>query len=100
VADSGDLVAKGADVIVAMGTPGVHAVQQHTCTIPVVFTNVADPVEQGLIDNLARPRGHLTGFTNFEFAIGGKWIELLQDCSLGSLVSRSSAILPTPLMGG
>src|SRR5689334_22822074 len=44
IADAGMLVAEGADVIVAMGTPGLKAVQQHTRTLPVVFTMVADPV--------------------------------------------------------
>jgi putative tryptophan/tyrosine transport system substrate-binding protein len=79
IADAGMLVAEGADVIVAMGTPGLKAVQQHTRTLPVVFTMVADPVGQGLIDNLAHPGGHATGFTNFEFSIGGKWLELLRE---------------------
>lgn len=76
--DAGALVTKGADVIVAMGTPGLAAVKRHTSTVPVVFTLVADPVGQGFIDNLARPGGNATGLTNFEFAIGGKWLELLR----------------------
>src|SRR5438034_1280023 len=58
--DAGELVAAKMDVIVAMGTPGVTAVQQHSRTIPVVFTLVADPVSQGFIKNLAHPGGNLT----------------------------------------
>jgi putative tryptophan/tyrosine transport system substrate-binding protein len=77
--DAGALVGAGAEVIVAMGITSVKAVEQHSDTIPIVFTLVADPVSQGLIQNLARPGGHLTGFTNFEFSVGGKWLELLSE---------------------
>ena len=42
---------------------------------------VADPARAGLIESLARPGGHATGFTNFEFSIGGKWLELLRAIS-------------------
>jgi putative ABC transport system substrate-binding protein len=79
VMDAGELIESGVDLVVAMGTPGVTAVQQHSRTIPVVFTLVADPVSQGLIGNLAHPGGNMTGFTNFEFAIAGKWIQLLKE---------------------
>jgi putative ABC transport system substrate-binding protein len=65
------LIARNVRVIVAMGTPGLHAVQQHTRTVPVVFTLVADPVRLGLIQSLSRPGGHATGFTNFELSMGG-----------------------------
>jgi putative tryptophan/tyrosine transport system substrate-binding protein len=78
-ADAGALVGGAAEVIVAMGITSVKAVEHHSDTIPVVFTLVADPVSQGLIQNLARPGGHLTGFTNFEFSVGGKWLELLSE---------------------
>jgi putative ABC transport system substrate-binding protein len=72
------LVEARADVIVAMGTPSLTAVNRQSRTIPVVFTMVADPVGQGLIANLSRPGGNATGLTNFEFGIGGKWLELLK----------------------
>jgi putative tryptophan/tyrosine transport system substrate-binding protein len=78
---AGALISRNPDVIVAMGTPGLIAVRQHTRTVPVVFTVVADPVRTGMIESLARPGGHATGFTNFEFSIGGKWLELLKDLS-------------------
>jgi putative ABC transport system substrate-binding protein len=77
--DARTLVDLPADVIVAMGTPGLTAVRQHTRSVPVVFTLVIDPVAQGLVNSLARPGGHATGFTNFEFPIGGKWLELLRE---------------------
>jgi putative tryptophan/tyrosine transport system substrate-binding protein len=75
--DAHAFISQSADVIVATGTPGLTAVRQHTRTLPVVFALVADPIRQGLVDSLARPGGHATGFTNFEFPIGGKWLELL-----------------------
>ena len=78
-AEAGDLVAASADVIVAQGTPGLVAAKKSTKTIPVVFTQVADPVGQRLIDSLARPGGNATGLTNFEFVFGAKWVELLAE---------------------
>jgi putative ABC transport system substrate-binding protein len=80
-AEAGTLISRNPDVVVTMGTPGLTAVRQHTHSVPVVFTLVADPVHTGLIESLARPGGHATGFTNFEFSIGGKWLELLRDVS-------------------
>ena len=47
--------------------------------LPIVFVQVTDPVGQGLVSNLARPGGNLTGFTNFEFSIGTKWLETLKE---------------------
>jgi putative ABC transport system substrate-binding protein len=77
--EAGSLVSASADVIVAQGTPGLTAAKKSTRTIPVVFTQVADPVGQRLIDSLARPGGNATGLTNFEFAFGAKWVELLAE---------------------
>ena len=73
------LIDRNVSVIVAMGTPGLHAVQQHTRTVPVVFTLVADPVRLGLIESLSRPGANATGFTNFELSMGGKWLELARE---------------------
>jgi putative tryptophan/tyrosine transport system substrate-binding protein len=73
------LVTEGTDVIVVMGTPVLAAVKRHTSTVPVVFTLVADPVAQGFVASLGRPGGNVTGLTNFEFAMGGKWLELLRE---------------------
>ncbi|MGB8556222.1 MAG: ABC transporter substrate-binding protein [Pseudolabrys sp.] len=78
-AEAGNLVAASADVIVAQGTPGLVAAKKSTNNIPVVFTQVADPVGQRLIDSLARPGGNATGLTNFEFGFGAKWVELLAE---------------------
>ena len=78
-AEAGSLVSAAADVIVAQGTPGLVAAKKSTKNIPIVFTQVADPVGQRLIDGLARPGGNATGLTNFEFAFGAKWIELIAE---------------------
>ena len=77
--EAGSLVSAAADVIVALGTPGLVAAKKSTKTIPVVFTQVTDPVGQRLIDSLARPGGNATGLNNFEFAFGAKWVELLAE---------------------
>jgi putative ABC transport system substrate-binding protein len=50
-----------------------------TRSIPVVFAVVTDPVDAGLVANPTRPEGNLTGFTNFELSIGGKWLEILKE---------------------
>jgi putative tryptophan/tyrosine transport system substrate-binding protein len=69
------------DVILSNGTPATIAFQQQTKDIPVVFTMVTDPVGQGLVKSLAQPGANLTGFTNFEFSMGGKWLGLLKEVS-------------------
>lgn len=73
------LIAKNPDVIVTQGTGMLTVVRKETKIIPVVFTMVPDPVQLGIVENLARPGGNITGFTNFEFSIGGKWLELLKE---------------------
>jgi putative tryptophan/tyrosine transport system substrate-binding protein len=72
-----ELVALAPAAIVANGTPLVAALQGVTRTIPIVFTGVSDPVDAGFIESLARPGGNITGFTTFEYAIAGKWLEIL-----------------------
>ena len=76
--DAGALLTLNPDLIIAQGTPGVTAVRQNSRTVPVVFVLVADPVQQGFIESLAHPGGNTTGFTNFQFSIGGKWLDLLR----------------------
>jgi len=88
--EAGSLVSASADLIVAQGTPGLAAARKYTKTIPIVFTQVSDPVGQRLIDSLAHPGGNITGLANFEFASGGKWIELLPE--LDSKISHVTLI--------
>jgi putative tryptophan/tyrosine transport system substrate-binding protein len=73
-----ELVALVPDAILAVGSATVAPLQQATRTIPIVFVNVADPVGAGLIESLSRPGGNTTGFTNFEYSMAGKWVELLK----------------------
>jgi len=73
-----ELVALAPSVIMAAGTLGVSALQRHGNAIPIVFVNVADPVGAGFVNNLAHPGGNVTGFMNWEYSMGGKWLELLK----------------------
>src|SRR5262249_21241472 len=74
-----ELVTLSPDVILASTTPAVAALQQATRTVPIVFAQVADPVSAGFVASLAKPGGNITGFTNFDYAIGAKWVELLKE---------------------
>jgi ABC-type uncharacterized transport system substrate-binding protein len=73
-----DLVSRKPHAMYAVGTTAASALRDATQTIPIAFVGVTDPVGQGLVASLARPGGNLTGYTNFEFSIGGKWVELAQ----------------------
>jgi putative ABC transport system substrate-binding protein len=64
------------DAILAVSTTNLRAIQEATSTIPVVFTQVSDPVAQGFVANITKPGGHLTGFALYEFSIGAKWLDL------------------------
>jgi putative ABC transport system substrate-binding protein len=78
-ADAAQLVSRKPDVIVATGTISLAAIQNETSTIPIVFVGVADPVGQGFVQSLAQPGGNITGFTDLDFSIGGKWLELIRE---------------------
>jgi putative tryptophan/tyrosine transport system substrate-binding protein len=73
-----ELVHMAPDLILANSTPVMAALQEQRHAVPIVFTQVTDPVGQGLVSNLAYPGGNLTGFTTFEFSIGTKWLETLK----------------------
>jgi ABC-type uncharacterized transport system substrate-binding protein len=73
-----DLVASQPDVIVAHTTPATLAVARETRSIPIVFVNVADPIGDHFVASFVKPGGNITGFTNLEFSLGGKWLELLK----------------------
>jgi putative ABC transport system substrate-binding protein len=74
-----ELVGLVPDVIVASATTSLAALQRATSTIPIVFAQVTDPVGSGFVKSLARPGGNITGFTQHEFSIGVKWLELLKE---------------------
>src|SRR5215510_5915939 len=69
------------DAVLASATMAATAVRQQTLSIPIVFVQVADAVSAGFVTNLARPEGNITGITNFEFSIGGMWLQLLKECA-------------------
>ena len=74
-----ELVALAPDVILASSSVAVGALQKVTRTTPIVFVAVVDPVGSGLVPSLAHPGGNTTGFTNFEYGMSGKWLELLKE---------------------
>jgi putative ABC transport system substrate-binding protein len=76
--DAAELVALAPDVLLAVGSSTTGLLLQATQTIPVVFVNLADPVGAGFVQSLARPGGNATGFTNYEYSLSGKWVELLK----------------------
>jgi putative ABC transport system substrate-binding protein len=73
-----ELVALQPDVILSVSTPVTAALQKETRDIPIVFSNVADPLASGLVSSYARPTGNLTGFSNGDWSMGDKWLQLLK----------------------
>ena len=74
-----DLVTSAPDLIYVWANPALASLKQATRTIPIIFAQVSDPVGSGYVANLARPGENISGFQNFETAIGGKWLELLKE---------------------
>jgi putative ABC transport system substrate-binding protein len=75
--EAAELVALRPDVLLAQSSPSVVALKRQTNTIPIVFTMVSDPVGQGFVESLARPGGNVTGFSDFNPLIAGKWLQIL-----------------------
>ena len=92
-----ELAALAPDVILAHGAATLAPLLQATRTTPIVFVGVTDHVAAGLVDSLARPGGSATGFMNFEYGVGGKWLELLKEIAPG--VTRA-AVPRDPTQGG
>jgi putative ABC transport system substrate-binding protein len=78
-----ELVEPRPDVILAGAAPGALALRQETRTIPIVFVGGADPVGLGLVEGLARPGGNATGLSLFEFSVGTKLLEALNQIAPG-----------------
>jgi len=85
-------------VILAAGGIAAQALQRVSRTIPIVFANAADPVGAGLVASLARPGGNATGFTTFEFSMGGKWLELLKQIAPG--ITRAEVLRDSSNLSG
>jgi putative ABC transport system substrate-binding protein len=74
-----ELVALQPDVILSHNTPTTATLQRQTRTIPIVFAVVSDPIGSGFVASFPRPGGNITGFTNIEPTMAGKWLELLKE---------------------
>jgi putative ABC transport system substrate-binding protein len=74
-----EAVASAPDLILAQTNPALEAVRNATRSLPIIFLQVSDPVGGGFVENLAHPGGNITGFTNFESEIGGKWLQTLKE---------------------
>jgi putative ABC transport system substrate-binding protein len=74
-----ELVALAPDVIFTSGSAAIGPLRRATRTVPIVFVLVPDPVGAGFVDSLARPGGNITGFTQFEYSVGAKWLEVLKE---------------------
>jgi putative ABC transport system substrate-binding protein len=107
-----DLVALAPEVILAHSSAALAPLLQASRTIPIVFTIVADPVGAGFVGSMPHPGGNATGFTNFEYGMAGKWLELLKEITprvtrvflalalvlvRGGLLGRLLAALPARL---
>jgi ABC-type uncharacterized transport system substrate-binding protein len=94
-----DIVASRPDVVLAAGATVTAALQRASRSVPIVFVNATDPVGGGLVASLARPGGNTTGFTQFEFGLSAKWLELLKE--IAPATTRAVVIRdPTARTGG
>ena len=74
-----EIVGSNPDAILVLGTVVASAVQNVSRSIPIVFTQVSDPVQAGIVSSLSHPAGNVTGFTTYEFSMVGKWLEILTE---------------------
>jgi putative ABC transport system substrate-binding protein len=88
-----ELVSLNPDVILAAPSNALIPLQKETRSIPIVFVSVSDPLGQGIVESLARPTGNVTGFSNLEFSLMGKWLQLLKEIAPG--VTRVAVMIYT-----
>jgi len=93
VAESRELVRARPDVILVGPTNALIPLRKETNQIPIVFVQVSDPVGQGIVESLARPSGNLTGFSNLEFSLVGKWLQTLKE--IAPAVTRVALLIQT-----
>ena len=91
-----ELIQSAPNTIIAVGDPALSQLQRLKSDIPIVFTQVSEPVDSGFVVSLARPGGNITGFQNFEPAMGGKWLGVLKEIApsvkrVGILFSADAA---------
>ena len=97
-AANAEIIALEPDVILLSGSTVMAPMMQATRTIPIVFVQVIDPVGSGFVKSLARPGGNITGFTQFEYSLAGKWVELLKQ--IAPHVTRTAVIRDPTLSHG
>jgi putative ABC transport system substrate-binding protein len=78
-----ELLRLSPNAVLASSTVNLTVLLRQGPTMPIVFVLVSDPVTQGFVSNMAHPGGNVTGFSNYEFSIGGKWIDLLKQIAPG-----------------
>lgn len=93
-----ELVGLAPDVILAVASQAVMELQKATRTIPIVFVGVSDPVGAGFVDSMARPGGTITGFTQSEYGISAKWLELLKE--IAPQITRAAVLRNPALASG
>ena len=93
-----ELSTLGPDVVLAVGSPAVERLLHATSTTPIVFLRVTDPVGAGFVDSLARPGGVVTGFSQSEYSISGKWVELLK--AIAPRVTRVAVLRDPAIAAG
>src|SRR5215471_14920988 len=92
-----ELVALAPEVIVASASAAMGVLQQMR-TVPIVFVSIIDPVGAGFVESLERPGGNVTGFTNFEYGLSGKWLELLKE--IAPSVTRAAVLREAAVASG
>jgi putative ABC transport system substrate-binding protein len=93
-----ELIALEPEVVMAFTSAAVAPLRHATSTVPIVFAVVADPVGAGYVESLARPGGNVTGFAAQEYAVSGKWIELLKE--LVPRLTRVAVLRDTAIAAG
>jgi ABC-type uncharacterized transport system substrate-binding protein len=93
-----ELVTLAPDVILASSSAALAPLLEATRTVPIVFAGVGDPVAGGYVESLARPGGNATGFTLYEYSLGGKWLELFKE--IAPRVTRVAVFRDTSIAAG
>jgi putative ABC transport system substrate-binding protein len=93
-----ELVALAPDVILAAGASVLPPLLQATRALPIVFVLVVDPVGAGFVASLGRPGGNVTGFSQFEYGLSGKWLELIKE--VAPKVTRAAVIRDPAIASG
>lgn len=88
-----ELLALSPDVIMPGTTQMMDAVRHANSSVPAIFVNVSDPVGTGFVQSLARPGGNVTGFTNFEYSMGQRWLQALKEIAPGA---TRTAVIANP----